>query len=103
MVRIRKTSMSASPKMAREKLSTTVSAETYRFLQEMVDQGQAGSLAEAVDSIVSRIRRLENRRRLADATAHYFERLDPKAQADERALAEGLSAAAGAIDFDTDI
>jgi hypothetical protein len=56
-----------------------------------------------VDSIVSRIRRLENRRRLADATAHYFERLDPKAEADERALTEGLSAAAGAIDFDTDI
>jgi hypothetical protein len=103
MVRIRKTSMRASPKTAREKLSTTVSAETYRFLQEMVDQGEAESLAEAVDSIVSRIRRLENRRRLADATAHYFERLDPKAEADERALTEGLSAAAGAIDFDTDI
>jgi hypothetical protein len=95
--------MRASPKDGQEKLSTTVSAETYRFLQGMVDQGEAESLAEAVDSIVSRIRRLENRRRLADATAHYFQRLDPKAKADERALAEGLSAAAGAIDVDTDI
>ena len=47
--------------MAREKLSTTVSAETYQFLQEMVDQGEAANLAEAVDSVVTRIRRLENR------------------------------------------
>ena len=103
MVRDRKINMSASPKMAREKLSTTVSAETYEFLREMVDHGEAESLAEALDSVVARIRRLENRRRLADATAQYFERLDPKAEASERALAEDLSAAAGAIDFDTDI
>ena len=103
MVKTRKTSMSASPKTAREKLSTTVSSETYQFLQEMVEQGDAANLAEAVDSVVARIRRLENRRRLADATAQYFERLDPKAEADEHALAEDLSVAAGAIDFDTDI
>ena len=103
MVKDRKIGMSASSKVAREKLSTTVSAETYEFLQEMVDHGEAGSLAEAVDSVVARIRRLENRRRLADATAQYFERLDPEAEADERALAVDLSAAAGAIDFDTDI
>jgi hypothetical protein len=103
MVEERKISMSTSPKMAREKLSTTVSAETYRFLQEMVDQGEVASLAEAVDAVVDRIRRLENRRRLADATTRYFEQLDPKAEAEEHALAEGLSAAAGAIDFDTDI
>ena len=95
--------MSASPKMIREKLSTTVSAETYRFLQEMVDQGEVANLAEAVDAVVDRIRRLENRRRLANATARYFEQLPPKATAEEHALAEDLSAAAGAIDFDREI
>jgi hypothetical protein len=103
MIKDRKSRMSASPKMAREKLSTTVSADTYQFLQKMVDQGEAENLAEAVDSVVARVRRLENRRRLADATTQYFERIDPRTEADERALAEDLSAAAGAIDFDSDI
>ena len=103
MVKHRKIGMSASPKMAREKLSTTVSAETYQFLQEMVDHGEAASLAEAVDAVVGRMRRVENRRRLADATAKYFEQLPVEVQAEEQELAGDLSAAAGAIDFDTDI
>jgi hypothetical protein len=103
MVKERKIRMSASPKMIREKLSTTVSAETYRFLQEMVDQGEVANLAEAVDAVVDRIRRLENRRRLANATARYFEQLPSKVTAEEHALAEDLSAAAGANDFDREI
>jgi hypothetical protein len=103
MVEDRKIGMSASPKMAREKLSTTVSAETYQFLQEMVDQGEAANLAEAVDAVVGRMRRLENRRRLADATARYFEQLPAAVQAEEQELAGDLSAAAGAIDFDDEI
>ena len=49
MIQDRKSRMSATPKMAREKLSTTVSADTYQFLQEMVEQGEAANLAEAVD------------------------------------------------------
>lgn len=96
----KKRTMSASTKMAREKLSTTVSAETYQFLQEMVDRGDAATLAEALDVIVEKIRRLENRRRLAEATTRYFEQLDPQAARDEQALAEDFSSAFGAIDFD---
>jgi|SRR5579859_2740143 hypothetical protein len=103
MLKDRKIDMKASPKMAREKLSTTVSAETYQFLQEMVDHGEAANLAEAVDAIVGRMRRVENRRRLADATAKYFEQLPTKAQAEEQELGRDLSAAAGAIDFDNEI
>ena len=92
--------MSAAPKMAREKVSTTVSAETYEFLQEMVERGEAASLAQALDAVVDRVRRLENRRRLAEATARYFEQLDPLAAKEEQGLSEELSTAAGAIDFD---
>lgn len=103
MVKDRKIGMSASTKMAREKLSTTVSAETYQFLQAMVDHGEAANLAEAVDAVVSRMRRVENRRRLADATAKYFEQLPAKVQIEEQELAEDLSAVAGAIDFDNEI
>jgi hemerythrin-like domain-containing protein len=103
MLKKRRTHMSASPKMAREKLSTTVSAETYQFLQQMVDHGEAANLAEAVDSVVNRIRRLENRRRLADATSRYFQELPPNAVKEENELAENLSTAVGAIDFDSEI
>lgn len=103
MVKDRKISMSASPKMAREKLSTTVSAETYEFLKEMVEQGEAANLAEAVDAVVGRMRRVENRRRLADATAKYFEQLPAEVQTEEQELAVDLSTAAGAIDFDNEI
>jgi len=95
--------MGASPKMAREKLSTTVSPETYKFLQTMVNDGEAATLAEALDVVVARARRLKNRLRLAAATATYFEQLDRAADSEERDLAGGLSSATSKIDFDTEI
>jgi hypothetical protein len=103
MLKDRKIGMSATPKMAREKLSTTVSAETHRFLQEMIEQGEVASLAEAVDAVVDRIKRIENRRRLANATAKYFAQLPAQAEAEEQEIGQDLSAAAGAIDFDAKI
>jgi len=60
-------------KSARAKLSTTVAPETYRYLASLVKSGRAGSLAEAVDEAVEYFRRNENRRRLARATAEYFD------------------------------
>jgi hypothetical protein len=95
--------MGHSPKMTREKLSTTVSPETYKFLQDMVSQGEASSLADALDAVVARIRRLENRKRLAAATTTYFEHLDPKAAREEQELAEDMASAGSRIDFDREI
>ena len=95
--------MGASHKMAREKLSTTVSPETYEFLQNMVSEGEVASLAEALDTLVARIRRLENRKRLAAATTTYFERLDPKAAREEQEISEDMGSAASRIDFDKEI
>lgn len=95
--------MGASPKMAREKLSTTVSAETHDFLQQMVERGEAATLAEALDAVVARIRRLENRRRLALATTQYFEELAPQPASEEQALEQELSSAAGRVDYDQEI
>jgi hypothetical protein len=69
----------------------------------MVEHGEVASLAEALDAVVGRIQRLENRRRLADATTRYFKDLSPAAAAEERLLAEDLSSASGAIDFDREI
>lgn len=95
--------MGASPKMAREKLSTTVSPESHEFLLNMVKKGEAATLAEAIDMLVARVRRLENRRRLAAATAAYFDQLDPAATHEEQEMAAGLSSAASKIDFDSEI
>jgi hypothetical protein len=95
--------MGASPKMAREKLSTTVSPETYAFLQNMVSQGEAATLAEALDAVVARVRRLENRKRLAMATTTYFEQFDPKAAREESDLTASLGWARSKIDFDKEI
>lgn len=90
-------------KMARAKLSTTVASETYQFLEQMVERGQAATLAEALDAAITKVRQMENRKRLADATTRYFERLDSQTMAKENALAEDMMSAAGRIDFDKEI
>lgn len=95
--------MGGPAKITREKLSTTVSPETYEFLQNMVNQGEAATLAEALDAVVTRVRRLENRKRLAVATSAYFEQLDPKAAREEIDLAQDLGWARSKIDFDTEV
>lgn len=98
----RATEMSTS-KSARTKLSTTVAPETYEFLQRMVERGQAANLAEALDNSISKVRRLENRKRLAEATTRYFERLDSGTATEENALAKDMMAGANSIDFDQEI
>lgn len=93
----------AGTKMARAKLSTTVSQETYNFLEHMVDSGEASTMAEAVDMSIARVRQWENRRRLALATAQYFEQMEPSAMADENALGRDMAGAASEIDFDKEL
>jgi hypothetical protein len=78
------------PKNFRVKLSTTIGAQNLEFLKQLVKRGQAATLAEAVDIAITRVRRLENRSRLAQATARYFEQLDSDATREESALAHDL-------------
>jgi hypothetical protein len=66
----------------------------------MVSSGQASSVAEAVDRVVTRVRRIENRRRLEQATAAYFESLSPEALAEENEMATNLAAAVKGMEFD---
>jgi hypothetical protein len=87
-------------RQSRAKLSTTLAPENYRYLAQMVKSGKAASLAEAVDEAVESLRRIENRRRLAQATAAYFESLSDEAMAEENSLSQSLSDAAKNIDFD---
>ena len=93
----------ASSKAARTKLSTTVSPKTMRFLEEKVASGQAGSIAEAVDTAIRKVRRLENRQKLAAATARYFEQVVANVAAEETDIARHLASAASAIDFDNEL
>ena len=78
------------PKNFRVKLSTTLDAQNLEFLKQLVKRGQAATLAEAVDIAITRVRRLENRSRLAQATARYFEQLDSDATREENTLAHDL-------------
>jgi hypothetical protein len=84
----------------RMKLSTTVAAENFTFLESMVSMGRTGSIAEAVDLAIARLRRVENRARLEAATAAYFDGLGPEAQAEEQSLAEHLYLSTASLDFD---
>lgn len=90
----------AGPKMARAKLSTTVSRETYEFLERMVDSGEAETIADAVDQSIARVRQSENRKRLAQATSRYFEEMGHQARAEEASLGKDMAAAVTEIDFD---
>lgn len=85
---------------SRQKLSTTVSRETHQYLELLVKTGRAGTIAEAVDSVVRKAQRAENRARLAQDTAAYFAALPPNV-ADEEARLEGaLSQSADEVLFD---
>lgn len=95
--------MGLPARVAREKLSTTVSAETYRYLEQKVQSGEVSTIAEAVDRSIWKVRQIENRERLAKATAHYFDELAPRAAAEEGSLAHDLVSAATGIDFDKEL
>ncbi len=84
----------------RMKLSTTVAAENFTFLESMVRTGRTESIAEAVDLAIARLRRMENRARLEAATTEYFDGLSPETQAEEQRLAQRLHLSARSLDFD---
>jgi hypothetical protein len=94
---------SAQARVTRAKLSTTVSPETYDYLEQMVKSGEAASIAEAIDRSVAQVRQLENRKRLAKATSDYFEHLQPRAATEEKAIARDLASAAKGLDFDQEL
>ena len=84
----------------RRKISTTISAEAYEFLRRLVESGRAATMAEAVDKIVKRARRTENRSRLEQATAAYFARLSRAAAQEEKKLELALGQSGDEVSFD---
>lgn len=84
----------------RKKLSTTIGANNYAYLRNLVKAGRAESVGQAVDKAVETIRRLDNRATLERQTATYFKGLTAKASAEETDLEDALSAASQEMDFD---
>ena len=95
--------MGAAAKAVRTKLSTTVSPQNYRYLERKVASGEAESIAEALDESIYRVRRIENRERLAKATEVYFNQLSPAAIAEESELARDVASLSDGIDFDNEL
>ncbi len=95
--------MTLAHRANRTKLSTTVSPETLQFLENKVASGEAATLAEALDAVIRTVRQLENRQRLAAATARYFGDIEPHAAAEENAIAHDLESARHRIDFDQEL
>ncbi len=83
----------------RRKLSTTISQESYAFLQTLVKSGKAASMAEAVDITAQAAQRAQNRARLEQDTAIYFQRLSARATAQESELENALGQMADEVDF----
>ena len=99
-IRKRKAARRGIETRKRMKLSTTVDAENFSFLESMVIAGRSSSIAEAVDMAVARLRRLEGRARLEAATAQYFEGLSAKAEQEENKFAQSLHLSSSGLDFD---
>lgn len=92
--------MGSVPKLARQKISTTISPETLSYLQQLIESGEVQNLAAAIDLAIERLLVAENRERLERDTAAYFDNMSPEESAEEARLAVALSQAARGIDFD---
>lgn len=92
--------MGTVARIARQKISTTISPSTLSYLQRLIDQGQARNLAEAIDLAIEQLMLYENRERLERDTAAYFANLTDEEDAEEKALESALSQGAAGIDFD---
>jgi len=92
--------MATPPRLTRQKISTTVSSATFSYLERSIQDGKARNLADAIDLAVEQLLVYENRERLAEDTAAYFENMTEEEAAEEQKLEAALSQSAAGINFD---
>jgi hypothetical protein len=92
--------MGTVARLARQKISTTISPVTLSYLQGLIEHGEVQNLAESIDLAIERLLVFENRERLERDTAAYFDNMSPGESAEEERLASALSQAARGVDFD---
>jgi hypothetical protein len=92
--------MATSPRITRQKISTTVSSTTFSYLERSIQEGKARNLADALDLAVEQLMIYENRERLANDTAAYFDNMTEVEAAEEQKLEAAISQSATGINFD---
>jgi hypothetical protein len=92
--------MSTPARLTRQKISTTISSSALSYLEELIHDGEARTLAEAIDLAIERLLVYENRERLANDTAAYFANLTDEEAAEEQRLEAALSHSAAGVNFD---
>jgi hypothetical protein len=92
--------MATSPRITRQKISTTVSSTTFSYLERSIQEGKARNLADALDLAVEQLMIYENRERLANDTAAYFDNMTEEEAAEEQKLEAAISQSATGINFD---
>jgi hypothetical protein len=95
--------MATTARLHRQKISTTIAPKTLAYLEQLLDSGDAATLAEAIDKTVERLRSVENRERLARDTAAYFDGMTEEELAEENRLASALVASARTFDVDREL
>lgn len=84
----------------RQKISTTIAAQGYAFLEKLIQDGRARNLAEAIDLVLEGARRMDNRQRLERMTAAGYENMSPEAAAEEKGLSDALTHSFGELNLD---
>ncbi len=92
--------MATTARPSRQKISTTISPQTFSYLDGLIQRGDAHILAEALDLAIERLLVYENRERLANDTAAYFENMSEEEAAEERQLEAALCQSTSEINFD---
>lgn len=92
--------MAVSARLSRQKISTTISPQALAYLENLIGRGEVATLAEAIDLAIARLSKYENRERLENDTALYFDRLSPEIHAEEEQLAAALAGSARGLDVD---
>jgi hypothetical protein len=92
--------MATTARLTRQKISTTISPDSAAYLDDLIRQGKARSMAEAFDLAVAQLRMYENRERLARDTAAYFDNSTPEQAEEELHLGAALASSVKGIDFD---
>lgn len=92
--------MATVPRPSRQKISTTISPTAFSYLEQLIESGQARTLADAVDIAIERLLVYENRERLANDTAAYFANMTEEEAAEEQTLEAALCQTTAGINFD---
>jgi hypothetical protein len=87
--------MANPSRRGRQKISTTIAPETLEYLEGLIANGEARTLAVAMDAAIGKLLVHENRERLAGDTAAYFANMTDEEAEEERRLEAAFTQSAG--------